>query len=60
MSAWKILYFFSVLKGLAMVVFTLGQELLNFISPKKLKDTCVKAKVKSEVIIHCISLKWES
>ena len=60
MSAWKILFFFSVLYGLAMVVFTLGQELLSFTSPKKLKDTWVKAKVKSQVIIHCISLPSES
>ena len=60
MSAWKILFFFSVLYGLVMVVFTLGQELLSFTSPKKLKDTWVKAKVKSQVIIHCISLPSES
>ena len=33
-SAWKILFFFSVLKGLVMVIFTLGQELLSFTSPK--------------------------
>ena len=30
-----------------MVVFTLGQELLSFTSPKISKDTRVKAKVKS-------------
>ena len=34
MPAWKILYFFSILKGLVMVIFALSQELLTFTSPK--------------------------
>ena len=53
MPAWKNVYFFSVLKGLAMVIFAPGQELLKFYFTK---DKCVKAKVKSQYTLHLITV----